>query len=111
LLGGADPNTAHNGVTVLMTASTHGHAGIVRDLLDYGADPDRQLNGWTALSLAVYHDGDVEVVRMLVGAGADPCLELPQKPSWGEAAGKAAKDVASRRGKADMASYLAALCT
>lgn len=70
---GADVNRRDNfrDKSALLAASWKYHLDIVQYLLAHGADPDAQgVNGWTPL-----HDagcvGKLDVVRALVGAGAD----------------------------------------
>jgi len=60
------------GNTLLMLAAYAGHAGLVRGLVQRGADPDR-LNdlGQAPIAGAVFKRED-EVVRVLIEAGADP---------------------------------------
>ena len=58
------------GMTALHFAASKGHAGIIRQLLKWGADVHKQPNnGPTALYAAV-QEGHVEAVRTLILAGA-----------------------------------------
>jgi len=60
------------GMTPLVCAVEHGHADIVKQLLDAGADPEAvpfDEGGYTALQLALSADR-VDIARMLVRAGA-----------------------------------------
>jgi len=75
---GADPNcTSNNGAPVLHVAVRQGSRSCVTLLIDAGADPNivgsQGHEGQTALSEAV-EKFDVELVRELVAAGADPVL-------------------------------------
>ena len=55
----------------LVEAAEHGRAGLVRALVDGGADVNAtQVDGMTALHWAVYHD-DTATARLLVRSGAD----------------------------------------
>jgi uncharacterized protein len=65
------------GNTLLMLAAYAGHAELVRDLIQRGADPNR-LNdlGQAPIAGAVFKRED-EVVRVLVEAGADPRVGEP----------------------------------
>lgn len=65
----------HHGMSPLHIASKHGHAAVVRALLEAGATPDLRSSepehsGWTALHYAA-DTGHVEVMRLLIDAGAD----------------------------------------
>jgi len=63
-----------NGVTPLIMAcmGTTSHPGIVRLLLDAGANPEtKDVHVLNALMLARHHD-NMGIVRILLGAGADP---------------------------------------
>ncbi|HEY5846555.1 MAG TPA: ankyrin repeat domain-containing protein [Microlunatus sp.] len=74
---GADVDSVNRfGGTALIPASEHGHGGTVRILIDAGVPIDHANSlGWTALLEAiVLGDGSarhVDVVRQLIGAGAD----------------------------------------
>ena len=65
------------GSTALMDAAQYGGehaAGMMRALLDAGADANTQIEyGWTALMYAAKHGGEhaAEMMRLLVDAGAD----------------------------------------
>ncbi len=59
----------------LFDASYGGLHGAVRMLLAEGVDPDtRDSDGWTALMYATY-GGHLEVVEVLLDAGADASIE------------------------------------
>lgn len=61
-----------HGVTALMRAASHGHARVVRALLERGADPNLARNDkFTALALAAFF-GHTEVVKILIEHGARP---------------------------------------
>lgn len=62
-----------DGWTSLHTAATHGHVGLVRKLLDAGADPDVLIEGehLTPLGSAARHD-QLAVVELLLARGASP---------------------------------------
>ena len=81
LLGGCashgDPGTedARPGVDsvdrrIWFEAAEQGHSGLIRALLDEGVDPLIEHEGLTALHVAA-RQGDLDVVRVLVGAGVD----------------------------------------
>lgn len=81
LLGeGADPTIASkNGTTPLMTASRHGHLGVVRCLLHHpqalSTLNHRDWGRWTALYHACCKKGDHDAwVREPLEAGADPTI-------------------------------------
>lgn len=99
LENGADPNTAFsNGHTALMSAvSIHGAEvhKIVRALLNKGADPNKVDIGYgrSALHIAVKVRRNLDKVRLLIEAGADPNLKsrngvtplfFPQLAGWTE---------------------------
>lgn len=87
--------TNSSGDTPLILAAYHRHGGVVRLLLERGADHSRANDrGQTALAAAVFRqDGDL--VRMLLGAGADP-----------DAGPQSARAVAQFFGLAEMAALL-----
>jgi Ankyrin repeats (3 copies) len=59
-----------HGMTALMRAAFHGHARMVRALLEHGADPNLTRNDkFTALALAAFF-GHTEIVRILIEHGA-----------------------------------------
>lgn len=61
----------HNGDSLLMLASYHGHVDATRLLLENGADPQLTNNrGQTPLAGAAFK-GDLEMVKLLVDRGAD----------------------------------------
>ncbi|HEU5484364.1 MAG TPA: ankyrin repeat domain-containing protein [Microlunatus sp.] len=77
---GADVESTNRfGGTALIPASEHGHTETVRILINAGVPLDHVNDlGWTALLEAiVLSDGSsdqVDVVRQLIGAGADPTI-------------------------------------
>jgi len=61
----------HNGDSLLMLASYHGHFDATRVLLERGADPQLRNNkGQTPLAGAAFK-GDLEMVKLLIECGAD----------------------------------------
>lgn len=77
---GADPNATipqadrlgiiEEGTTVLAWAASFGYTEVVRLLLDFGADPNRQdVRGGTTLMGAAYN-GERDVVALLASRGA-----------------------------------------
>lgn len=67
LRAGADPNYAdpHTGLTALMSAAASNDPGLVRLLLQYGADPDmRSFDGQTAADIA-RDEGALEALAVL----------------------------------------------
>lgn len=76
---GADPNASHQGWTVLTSTlrsqaefqARGSYADVVRLLLQAGANPNPSLASKSPLQLAVERDHDVEVVDILLTAGAD----------------------------------------
>jgi ankyrin repeat protein len=69
----------HHGMSALHLASKHGHAELVRVLLDAKATPDLrssepQHSGWTALHYAA-EAGHLEAMRLLIDGGADVANE------------------------------------
>ncbi|PSM42977.1 hypothetical protein C6Y14_12415 [Streptomyces dioscori] len=75
---GLPVDTADTGAnTLLMVASYHGHAGMVRALLELGADPDlRNARDQSPLAGALFKGAD-EVVAVLRDAGADLDAGVP----------------------------------
>lgn len=63
---------AENAEEQMVKAAQKGDAARVRSLLDQGvsANSRHKLTGWSALTVASYH-GSLEVVRILIRAGAD----------------------------------------
>ena len=87
LLRHSQPHHAERS-TVLHWASAHGHVAAVRRLLELGADVDASdRSGWTALMAAVCNH-ELETVRALLDARADPLLS--------DATGSSAVDCATR---------------
>ncbi len=72
LTDGDDVDAATStGETPLMAAASDARGGILRALLDGGADPAlADLDGWTALMLAA-RNGNTDAVKQLLDAGAD----------------------------------------
>jgi ankyrin repeat protein len=61
-------------LTPLHITANIGYFGIVKLLLERGANPNtKDNNGWTPLHWAAYH-GHVDVVRVLLERGADPWI-------------------------------------
>jgi len=71
---GAQVNCATGfGWTPLHYAVFSGNIGVCRALLENGADIEGKCeDGWTALNMAVYHNGDREMVLLLLESGANP---------------------------------------
>ena len=66
-----EATTRNGALTPLLLAATNGSAGVVKALLDAGANPNaRSADGATALMTAAA-SGSVEAVRFLLGKGAD----------------------------------------
>ncbi len=88
LLGkGADVNDQQNkaGGTALSVASEEGHAGVVKVLIDRGADLEAgERNGYTPLTRALWR-GHKEVVALLQKSGAK-CqpVEILEEPAYSE---------------------------
>jgi ankyrin repeat protein/L-ascorbate metabolism protein UlaG (beta-lactamase superfamily) len=71
---GADPNeTTPEGENPLTFAAGMGKRDCVRILLDKGADVKYVRNGFSALAASLWNP-DVEIVRMLLAAGADATI-------------------------------------
>ena len=104
LMAGADPNARdRHGQTALMIAAHTGESRVVGFLLENGAALDHTAKyGLSALMLAVIA-GHAEIVRALVEAGADRTLRGTGAPGF---AGKTALELATARGRCDMAEAL-----
>jgi ankyrin repeat protein len=68
---GADPNRTRDRVTPLRCAVEHHHTDVVALLVEHGARPHNP----TFVEHAT-RSGDVEIVRLLLDAGAEPTVEL-----------------------------------
>lgn len=93
--GAAVTSTNRFGGTALIPASEHAHVETVRILLDAGTPVDHINDlGWTAMHEAIVlgngSDRHVEVVRMLLAAGANPYLADEQ--------GVLPRELAAKRG-------------
>ena len=76
---GADVNASFPviGTRALVVAAAQGHADTVKALLDAGADVNAaDVTGWTPLHAAAYN-GDLRIVKLLLGHGA-----IPSPPRW-----------------------------
>ena len=68
--------------TALMWAAAEGHAEVVEELIEFGADFRTTLeSGFTPLLFAV-REGHIEVVRSLVKAGVDVNKSIEPLPEW-----------------------------
>ena len=68
--------------TALMWAAAEGHAEVVAELIEFGADFRTTLeSGFTPLLFAV-REGHGEVVKALLKAGADVNRTIEPKPDW-----------------------------
>uniref|UniRef100_A0A3P9KJS6 Ankyrin repeat domain 29 n=1 Tax=Oryzias latipes TaxID=8090 RepID=A0A3P9KJS6_ORYLA len=71
---GADRDAVRlDGSTALFKAAMKGHNDVIEELLKFSPSLDLLQNGSTALHAAVMA-GNVQTVRLLLGAGADPTL-------------------------------------
>eukprot|EP01049_Picozoa_sp_SAG25_P017158 SAG25_NODE_4300_length_845_cov_2.063003_1_plen_125_part_01 len=67
---GADPNSVNNGWPVLVLVAYHGHAEVIRALVEAGATVDQpNKHGDTPLLIAS-QDGHAAAVEALLGGGA-----------------------------------------
>ena len=75
--GGTDPNAyTEGGFTAVLNAAAAGNRRTLGMLLDAGGDARLETKrGTSALALVAYTSGDVEMGRMLIGHGADPCVD------------------------------------
>lgn len=80
-------------VTPLQSAAARAHAGIVKLLLEHGADPNAaQDGGFTPLHAAAGND-DRESVEALLEAGADPALANDDGQTAADLAGDGTRDL------------------
>lgn len=98
LAGGADPSIADGaGWTPLHFAAQSQHAAVARSLIEAGADVDATDSfGKTPLAVALFNvrDGNGEVVKVLLAAGASPDLK--------NASGISPRDLADRVANYDL---------
>ncbi|KAH7325041.1 ankyrin repeat-containing domain protein [Stachybotrys elegans] len=83
--------TNEKGDTLLMLAAYHGHAELVKLLIQHGADPNRANDrGQSPLAGAVFKKED-SVIEALLEGGADPehgnpsalqCIDMFQMDAW-----------------------------
>ncbi len=87
LSSGADINDQMNkaGGTALSVASEEGHAGVVKVLIDHGADLEAaERNGYTPLTRALWR-GHKEVMALLQRSGAKcQSVEIVEEPAYSE---------------------------
>ena len=87
-----DATELESGQTLLMTAAAEMHPSLVRLLLAHGADVHaRSVVGFTPLTFAV-RAGDLELVKLLIKAGAPVDERLPGGRSYYEPEGDANDD-------------------
>lgn len=104
LAAGADvASTNRYGGTALIPASEHGHVDAVRILIAAGVPVNHVNNlGWTAMQEAILLNNggprQQDVVRQLLGAGADPDIRDPE--------GRTALQNAERLGFAEIAALI-----
>jgi ankyrin repeat protein len=83
-------------VTPLHSAASGAHPGIVRLLLEHGADPNAgQDGGFTPLHSAAAND-DRDSVEALLEAGADPALANDEGKTPADLAGDATRDLVAQ---------------
>lgn len=100
------PLAENTGVTALMWASQEGHSGIVRILLEKGANPNAKIrsegcHGFTALMFAA-QNGYTDIVHLLQEKGADPDAVI----MGGELNGQTASMRADQNGHDDIVRML-----
>lgn len=78
---GHDPNASVlGGYTALMEAAGRGDLEMVKALLSHGAEASaKTTHGWTALMSVAARSGDLEIARLLIERGADPCGQHDQE--------------------------------
>jgi ankyrin repeat protein len=69
---GADPNPINRTNGPLHQAALHGHLNMVRLLLEHGADPTRDGNGWCPLTYAIKYKSPEAITLLLQAKIRDP---------------------------------------
>jgi ankyrin repeat protein len=73
-------NTGANGTSALVLAITNGHFDLAADLLEHGADPNAEGQGWTALHQIAWTR---KLAKALLAHGADPNARQNGEPADG----------------------------
>jgi uncharacterized protein len=83
LEAGVNPNALEpSGETMLMTAAAVGVPGSVAALIEHGAEVDMRDKTFSQTALMIAsREGHTEVVKMLIGHGADPNASTPVGPA------------------------------
>jgi ankyrin repeat protein len=96
----------NNTFTPLLWAAQYGFVSIVEILLDASASINQvDLNNATALFTAA-KEGNTELVRLLIGRGADLNIEMRYKNPISTSIGKTALSIASEKGQTEIVELL-----